>query len=575
MILPPPPPSYDPRYERDRNRELDLGDALNIKSDRDGRINGVLTADLRDSGGQGANPLAFGAVGDGSADDRAALVAVDAEDAPTFLPAGKTFLVGSALTLSGKVISRGGRIKPASGVTVTISGPVECGAYQCFDTSAGGSIKFTGAAGVILPHWFGAVADGSTDDSGAIQAAIDAAPLSGVGQGYTVYLPRGDYRIASTIRVRRIITLSGKAARIRVDDGVTGIIVDRSNTSSDGGQGDHSVLEHFDIVAVGQTVTTAHGIRLYARATIRNVAVALFGGNGIHIEATSPAANANNWYLDRAKSEGNVGHGLYVQGPDANAGVAIASTFLNNTGWGVYDSSFLGNTYVGCHTHANTGGQYRSDNANARNVFLNCYSEPGYAASHVISPAIIIGGHHGSGFDSSTNAAWLETRSGIFTVQRPVQSRGGATPNQMEVSLNTDSANGEVLKWYHETYAPQNYRMKFQSEDLILNYQNQLANETFRITGPTTTYTLGTGVAQPHVFIPRKFAVGSRDDARLMGNATAAPVTGGPYAVGTIFWNRLPSVDANNMIVLGWICTVAGSPGTWQPMNVSTVSPAT
>jgi hypothetical protein len=35
------------------------------------------------------------------------------------------------------------------------------------------------------------------------------------------------------------------------------------------------------------------------------------------------------------------------------------------------------------------------------------------------------------------------------------------------------------------------------------------------------------------------------------------------------------SVDASNMVLLGWICSVAGSPGTWVAVRTSTVSPAT
>jgi hypothetical protein len=47
---------------------------------------------------------------------------------------------------------------------------------------------------------------------------------------------------------------------------------------------------------------------------------------------------------------------------------------------------------------------------------------------------------------------------------------------------------------------------------------------------------------------------------RREGYATAAPTTGN-FVVADRVWNSAPAVGAP----LGWICTVAGSPGTWVP----------
>lgn len=52
---------------------------------------------------------------------------------------------------------------------------------------------------------FGAIGDGVTDDSDAIQAAIDSLPLSGPGgstPGGTVFFPQGTYAIQKTLEVR-------------------------------------------------------------------------------------------------------------------------------------------------------------------------------------------------------------------------------------------------------------------------------------------------------------------------------------------------------------------------------------
>lgn len=63
-------------------------------------------------------------------------------------------------------------------------------------------------------------------------------------------------------------------------------------------------------------------------------------------------------------------------------------------------------------------------------------------------------------------------------------------------------------------------------------------------------------------------------DQLVVADMSAAPTTG-TWLTGDIINNSNPSVDGNNMVLLGWICTTAGTPGTWSAMRTSTVSPAT
>jgi len=51
--------------------------------------------------------------------------------------------------------------------------------------------------------------------------------------------------------------------------------------------------------------------------------------------------------------------------------------------------------------------------------------------------------------------------------------------------------------------------------------------------------------------------------------------TVGYFFVGDYVANSVPSVDANDMFIRGWVCTVAGASGTWVADYGSTVSPAT
>ena len=79
-----------------------------------------------------------------------------------------TYLLNSNLTIScGFRPLPGAKLKPATGKTVTISGPVEAGLWQWMDFSGGGSFVFTSLR-VFEAEWFGIVGDGVTDDAPAM-----------------------------------------------------------------------------------------------------------------------------------------------------------------------------------------------------------------------------------------------------------------------------------------------------------------------------------------------------------------------------------------------------------------------
>jgi len=55
-------------------------------------------------------------------------------------------------------------------------------------------------------------------------------------------------------------------------------------------------------------------------------------------------------------------------------------------------------------------------------------------------------------------------------------------------------------------------------------------------------------------------------------NAASVP-TGGTWAVGDKVWNSAPAeagIAGSKYVLIGWICTVAGTPGTWLQMRTLT-----
>src|SRR5205085_9534719 len=103
----------------------------------------------------------------------------------------------------------------------------------------------------------------------------------------------------------------------------------------------------------GHPFVAGSGFVLYDRARIENCSITGFLYDAIHIEAIDDTKNANQWEIINCRTNANGRHGLYAAGENSNAGIAIGLSCSNNSGWGVYDRSFLGNTYVGCLTENN------------------------------------------------------------------------------------------------------------------------------------------------------------------------------------------------------------------------------
>ena len=166
------------------------------------------------------------------------------------------------------------------------------------------------------------------------------------------------------------------------------------------------------------------------------------------------AGNANNHYTEGLRGQQNGLNGMYISGADVNASTHIRPDMSNNRLSAIRDVSFLGVNFLGAHAAANggaamvtTGGRtyycrntalsstttpgtnaavwgdmgaggsspayvggttypeayvYWSDNANARSVYLGCYTENGQPPAKVMWPSWIIGGLHGSGFDPAS-----------------------------------------------------------------------------------------------------------------------------------------------------------------------------
>ena len=112
------------------------------------------------------------------------------------VPASLTIPRNVALRVTGN-----GKFNISSGVTLTIDGPFDAPLRQVF--TGGGVVRWGGQIGVVYPQWWGASLDGVTDDTAAIQKAIDSWPqTSSLHAGGVVEL-FGASVITSTLTIQK------------------------------------------------------------------------------------------------------------------------------------------------------------------------------------------------------------------------------------------------------------------------------------------------------------------------------------------------------------------------------------
>jgi hypothetical protein len=98
--------------------------------------------------------------------------------------------------------------------------------------------------------------------------------------------------------------------------------------------------------------------------------------------------NMNIWDCD--------GHGLYINSSDANGGSFFHGVMYTNggatsgedftgPGYNIYDSSFLGNTYVSIQLGSGGQGSFYCDSVGGGSTFVGCYEEGTGGGENVVT----------------------------------------------------------------------------------------------------------------------------------------------------------------------------------------------
>jgi len=108
-----------------------------------------------------------------------------------------------------------------------------------------------------------------------------------------------------------------------------------------------------------------HGIWLRARVSLRNCIIQYFPQHGIYMRAAAQLSNVNspenrsifgnvnNVYVEQVVCITNGGCGIYIDGPDINAGNFIGCDMGGNRLSALHESSLIGNVHIGPHADNN------------------------------------------------------------------------------------------------------------------------------------------------------------------------------------------------------------------------------
>jgi hypothetical protein len=222
------------------------------------------------------------------------------------------------------------------------------------------------------------------------------------------------------------------------------------------------------------------------------------------------------------------------------------------------------------------GGCFSTNNVNARTIWLGPYIEGGTPPAQWSYPTLVLGGIMGDAYDETRGATiFTENRWTTLSTQTQTQCDDGTFP-KFQVSINGTASvfswtdyNGSTLALRQE--ATGSGPAGYSGGDTVIDVtQFGIGNGgspylRFRTGGAHTFGRTGndwTNIKATHVSA-LVVGDGGQTDGRLVTYGSAAP-TSGERARGEIVYNIAPSAGGK----VGWVCTAAGTPGTWKAFGV-------
>jgi len=253
---------------------------------------------------------------------------------------------------------------------------------------------------------FGADPTGVADSASAFQAAVESLSPSNSEVGGMIIIPKGTYKLNSTWNIRKRVTIIGTNAGDQPSTSATillfpadtdGIRFFSGTDSSTGTNATQSILQYVEVRSTAKNVSGV-GIKCTTQVSIKDCIVRDFKSHGIEFYGQTGAGAvgiADFWKVSNCRIVTNGGNGLYCHGNDSQIGIASQVECIANGGYGFYDISYYGNTYIACQASGNTGGSYYNiaPTTYYGSTYLACYVEFGATQTAVFNAdSIVLGG---------------------------------------------------------------------------------------------------------------------------------------------------------------------------------------
>jgi type II secretory pathway pseudopilin PulG len=429
---------------------------------------------------------------------------------------------------------------------------------------------FIDKMGIVNVKSYGAEGDGVTDDTSAIQSAIDAAYTAGGG---IVYVPEGTYLLSSSLVIKANVRLIGAGTRATIlqqsGDGAV-VYFQTDYTSTIFG------VEISNMTLQGNTSDTTTGDGLKCEETAYGISDCRFtnlwitkcGRYGLYFKQTT-----NPWWVQYCHFE-NIRIGLFSEddspqdipvylcgGFSTNVFINVRSTHTKK-GWVLTASNSIppeNNVFIDC---------------NIQNVNTSDSVEHGFTINFAWNTTIINLYIEGISINDSTNAS-----SAIYidnTNTRGVEIIGGLLSGY-HIGINWNIGRGGMISgvsFYWGGTSPSNTPTAIKVGSSIVGNIFLASNH---LLGGATTHTFLSDTNKAIIGqnewdnMTWFYLSGIKLSGTKVRSSTAVPDFG-TYNQGDVTFNTIPASTGG---FAGWVCiTGSTSGGTWQRfgqlLNVST-----
>lgn len=302
--------------------------------------------------------------------------------------------------------------------------------------------------------------DGETYADAAFKRAYASLPAGG-----HIHFPTGTYSFQFSLEIDHQVSIDGETG---AGWGATSILIFPESTTAIHitPTSGWSIISNLAILSYKPSLSgKGHGVWLEGgRASLEYLWIKGFGGHGVFISGAPsriPPTNADVWRLRNIRIERSGLSGVYVDGSAANAGLGESVDVASNCTAkilpcaGIYDSSFILNTWVATHSTANyPGAGYICEGSSNKTSFFSPYEEGGQGPSKFAPNCQVYGGNitqidglRGVYWDAANPAA-VKLDSGKSTLRLKKEGdrdfRWDINNLNSAVSLRVLGASGEV-----------------------------------------------------------------------------------------------------------------------------------